>query len=57
MVDVDDLAQVLEYYDKIKIYRATSETGDYTEITTVDTRITISTYEQIHKIFLITILS
>jgi len=39
MIDVDDLAQVLEYYDKIKVYRSISETGEYVEITTAETRL------------------
>jgi len=48
MIDVDDLAQVLEYYDVIKIYRATSETGEYIEITDVETRIIIEEEKEIY---------
>ena len=39
LIDVDDISQVLDYYDKIKVYRAASEGGGYSEITDVDTRI------------------
>jgi len=39
LIDVDNLSQVLDYYDLIKVYRATSEEGAYAEITDVDTRI------------------
>ena len=41
LIDVDNLSQVMDYYDQIKIYRATSETGSYSEITDVDTRIVL----------------
>lgn len=41
MIDIDNLGQVLEYYDKIKMYRANSESGDYVEVSDADTRITI----------------
>jgi hypothetical protein len=38
---IDNISLVLDYYDKIKIYRATSEDGSYVEITDVSTRIDI----------------
>jgi len=48
MIDVDNLTQVLDYYDVIKIYRATSETGEYAEITDADTRIDIVPEKEIY---------
>ena len=39
MIDVDNISEVLEYYDVIKVYRATSEAGSYAEITDSSTRI------------------
>ena len=40
-IDVDNLALVLDYYDKIKVYRADSEAGNFVEVTIAATRITI----------------
>lgn len=42
LIDVDNLSQVLKYYNVIKIYRATSEDGSYVEISDVDTRIVLT---------------
>jgi hypothetical protein len=42
LIDVDNIVQVLALYDRIKVYRANSETGSYSEITTVGTRIEIT---------------
>ncbi len=39
MIDVDNISEVLEHYDVIKVYRATSEEGSYSEITDSSTRI------------------
>ena len=41
LIDVDNLSQVMSYYDRIKIYRATSEGGVYAEITIIATRIVL----------------
>jgi len=41
LADIDNLALVLDYYDKIKVYRADSETGNFIEITSELTRLTI----------------
>lgn len=41
MIQVNNLSQVLEYYDKIKVYRASSIDGSYSELTDADTRIDI----------------
>lgn len=41
MIDVNNISQVLDYYDVIKIYRAVGEEGAYAEITDVSTRITL----------------
>lgn len=41
MIDVNNLSQVLLYYDRVKVYRATSEDGVYSEITNVSTRLTL----------------
>lgn len=41
LIDVDNVLYVLQYYDRIKVYRSTSETGTYTEITDVNTRIVL----------------
>jgi hypothetical protein len=41
MIQVNNLSQVLEYYDVIKVYRATSINSSYSEITNINTRITI----------------
>lgn len=40
-ITVNNLSQVLQYYDKIKVYRADSEAGSYVELTDVNTRITL----------------
>jgi hypothetical protein len=40
-IDVDKISYVLEYYNRIKIYRADSEAGSYVEITDETTRIEI----------------
>ena len=40
LIDVNNISQVLDYYDVIKIYRADAEAGPWdTEITSVSTRI------------------
>jgi hypothetical protein len=41
LIDVDDISHVLQYYDRIKIYRSSTEEGSYTEITDVNTRIVL----------------
>lgn len=41
LIDVDNLSQVLDHYDVIKMYRAVGEEGSYSEITDVDTRIVL----------------
>jgi len=41
LVDVNTIAQVLEVYDRIKIYRSTSEGGSYAEITDVNSRLVL----------------
>lgn len=41
LIDIDNILQVLEVYDKVKIYRADSEGGTYVEITDSSTRIPI----------------
>ncbi len=46
MIDVDNISEVLEYYDVIKVYRATSEEGSYSEITDSDTRIELALHIQ-----------
>lgn len=38
-IDVDSITLVLESYDKIKVYRSTSEGGSYVEITDANTRL------------------
>lgn len=38
-INVNYISQVLEYYNRIKVYRSETETGSYVEITTVLTRI------------------
>lgn len=38
---VEDISLILDYFDKIKVYRAETEDGSYVEITDVDTRIDI----------------
>ncbi|MBW1995100.1 MAG: hypothetical protein JRI77_11730, partial [Deltaproteobacteria bacterium] len=48
MIDVDNLAQVLKYYDKIKVYRADSEEGTYEEITDENTRITLEEEQEVY---------
>ena len=40
-IKIPNISQILEYYDKIKVYRADSEIGSYAEITDVNTRIDI----------------
>ena len=47
-IDVSNVLLVLQLYDQIKVYRATSEGGSYAEITGVGTRITI---EQEHEVY------
>lgn len=47
-VVIDNLSLVLDYYDKVKVYRATSETGSYAEITDVDTRIEIIAEKRVY---------
>jgi len=39
LVDVNNISHVLEYYDRIKIYRSDTEGGAYVEITDVNTRL------------------
>jgi hypothetical protein len=39
---VDELVNVMSLYDVQKVYRATSETGTYTEITTAPTRVVLA---------------
>jgi hypothetical protein len=39
LIDVNHLSAVLEQYDQIKLYRADTESGSYTEITDVTSRI------------------
>jgi hypothetical protein len=41
LIDVNNLSQVLVYYDRIKVHRSTSEDGSYTEITSSGTRIVL----------------
>jgi len=41
LIDVDNISQVLEVYDQIKVYRADLEAGPYVEITDAITRIAI----------------
>lgn len=41
LIDVNNIIEVLKYYDQIKVYRADSETGAYAEITDSSTRIPI----------------
>ncbi|KKL44933.1 hypothetical protein LCGC14_2360750, partial [marine sediment metagenome] len=48
MIDVDHLAEVLNYYDRIKVYRANSESGAYSEITIVATRIVLEEETEIY---------
>jgi hypothetical protein len=40
-IEVGDIVQVLAQYDQIKVYKSATETGTYTEITGVGTRITM----------------
>lgn len=39
LIDVDNLSQVLKYYNVIKVYRAIGEEGSYDEITDINTQI------------------
>ena len=41
LISVSQLSYVLDYYDRIKIYRSDTEGGVYAEITTTSTRITL----------------
>ena len=41
MINISNLSQVLLYYDKVKVYRAVGSEGVYTEITDVNTRVSI----------------
>ncbi len=49
MIDVDNISEVLDFYDVIKVYRATSEGGSYSEITDSDTRIELALH--IHQYY------
>lgn len=41
LVDVNNISHVMEYYDRIKVYRADSVDGSYAEITDVNTRLVL----------------
>ena len=45
---INNISLVIDYYDKIKIYRAASEEGVYSEITGVGTRIDIITEKTVY---------
>jgi len=45
LVNVNVITQVLEVYDRIKIYRSTSEGGSYVEITDVNSRLVLEAGE------------
>ncbi len=47
-ITVDNLAQVLLIYDKVKVYRADSENGSYVEITIVSTRVSLIAEQRIY---------
>ena len=39
LIDVNTISHVMEYYDRIKVYKSTTEAGTYTELTIASTRI------------------
>ena len=47
-VTINNLAQVLLIYDKIKVYRANTENGSYAEITDADTRLSLIAEQRIY---------
>ena len=47
-IAVDNIIQVLETYDSIKVYSAPSQNGTYAEISTPSTRPVLHSYEQVY---------
>lgn len=41
LIDVNNISHVMDYYDRIKVYRSDTEEGTYVEITDVNTRIVL----------------
>lgn len=48
-IKVDNLAEVLLTYDRIKVYRSATETGTFTEITTVSDRPVLNSQDNLYS--------
>jgi hypothetical protein len=47
-INVENIVQVIQYYDQIKVYRGTSSTGPWSEITGVGTRPVLHVYQELY---------
>lgn len=48
-INVSNISEVIEYFDQIRVYRASSETGVYSEITDASTRLTLDIAKTVYR--------